>query len=289
MCNGHIQRQRTSRGGWLTILVTGIVVSHVTWSFAAPLLPDATLFPVPSGSPPGGTVVAGGSPVPFTATTFVGELTSTVLNNDPTNPLGGLTFTYVLQDDVASTGDIEGLFISSFAGASLDLDYASNSGNVPPTYVNRSSGGGSAIGYFFSPPPVGAGELQPGQASEVLVVYTNSHVFAASVATVTDGSGTQVASFATPALSGDVNFDGVVNGLDIALVASHWLQSGTLVAGDANFDGVVNGLDISLISSNWLQSAGSPAGASASAPEPSTAVLAACGALALLARRRRHQ
>jgi hypothetical protein len=48
-------------------------------------------------------------------------------------------------------------------------------------------------------------------------------------------------------LPGDANFDGTVNGLDISLVASNWLQSGN---GDANGDGVVNGLDIALISSH---------------------------------------
>lgn len=57
-------------------------------------------------------------------------------------------------------------------------------------------------------------------------------------------------------LHGDVSHDGVVNGLDMSLLASHWLQSGAGVAGDANGDGKVNGLDISLIASNWLKNAG---------------------------------
>lgn len=81
---------------------------------------------------------------------------------------------------------------------------------------------------------------------------------------------------------GDVNFDGVVNGLDIAQVASHWLQSGP-VLGDANGDGVVNGLDIALIASHWLQA--SPpfpppsfgGGSGAAVPEPSSSLLAFVG------------
>jgi len=200
-----------------------------------------------------------------------------VLSNDPTNPLGGLTFTYLLQD--ASGGAIEALHIDSFAGVTTDVDYVPATGDVPPEFIDRSVTSGSIIDYSFVGPP---GELQPGQESELLVVYTNAHVFAASLATVSDGSGAQVASYATPALPGDVNFDGTVNGLDIALVASHWLGTGTLVAGDANFDGVVNGLDISLIASHWLQAAGGGSGPATSVPEPAAVVLAALGMLACL-------
>jgi hypothetical protein len=65
----------------------------------------------------------------------------------------------------------------------------------------------------------------------------------------------------------------VVNGLDIADVSAHWLQTGTGVQGDANGDGVVNGLDISLISSNWLATAAN----GATAPEPATIILAVIG------------
>ena len=86
-------------------------------------------------------------------------------------------------------------------------------------------------------------------------------------------------------LTGDVNFDGIVNGLDITLVASNWLRTGVGGPGDANSDGIVNGLDISLIASQWLETAGA---GSAAVPEPSTIVLAAFGVLALLAYRRRR-
>jgi hypothetical protein len=76
--------------------------------------------------------------------------------------------------------------------------------------------------------------------------------------------------------AGDVNGDGIVNGLDIAQIASHWLHAGPV--GDANGDGLVNGLDIAMVASNWLS--GSPATAAA-VPEPATARLALVG-LALL-------
>ena len=44
----------------------------------------------------------------------------------------------------------------------------------------------------------------------------------------------------TPPLAGDVNYDGIVNAQDLALVASGWQQTGTNNANDANGDGIVN-------------------------------------------------
>ena len=93
----------------------------------------------------------------------------------------------------------------------------------------------------------------------------------------------------TQLLPGDANNDGVVNGLDISDVASHWLKTGVGSPGDANVDGVVNGLDITLIADNWLRTnGGGGAGSSAAVPEPSTLTLAALGGLALLACRRQR-
>jgi streptogramin lyase len=94
---------------------------------------------------------------------------------------------------------------------------------------------------------------------------------------------------ARPTVDGDINLDGVVNGLDIAAVSSHWLLSGSAgINGDANGDGVVNGLDIALIAAHWLQTGGAGGGSGSAVPEPSTAILAVAGALALLLRRRRR-
>ena len=58
-------------------------------------------------------------------------------------------------------------------------------------------------------------------------------------------------------LMGDVNADGIVNGLDIADIASHWLQKAR-APGDANGDGIVNGLDIAAVASHWLQTGSQP-------------------------------
>jgi PEP-CTERM motif len=95
---------------------------------------------------------------------------------------------------------------------------------------------------------------------------------------------------------GDVNHDGVVNGLDISLVASNWLRTGTNMPGDASGQAMVNGLDFSTIDSNWLKRAGdstvsmmvSASGSAVIVPEPATIVMAAIGGLALLACRHRR-
>jgi len=91
-----------------------------------------------------------------------------------------------------------------------------------------------------------------------------------------------IAATATILNPGDVNYDGIVNAQDIAVVASHWLNTGSFVPGDANGDRIVNAQDIAEIASNWLHT-GSGGGPGAAVPEPSTLILAALGGLALLA------
>jgi Dockerin type I domain len=285
----EIMKRQALLGRWnllrrykvILAVTLGIILTPAVPSNAAALPPGTSLYPVPAGIVPGGTTLAGGLPVSFSSGAFSGTLTSTVLQNDPTNTLGGLTFEYVLQDLAASPGPIQGIYVGSFAGLTVDVDYVTDTNSVPPAYVSRTDSGGSSISAFFAGPPLGAGPLSPGESSE-LVIYTNSHVYAAALATITDG-GAQVATYATPALVGDTNFDGVVNGLDIGLVASNWLQVGNNHAGDANFDGVVNGLDISRIAGNWLHSAGGIASSSVGVPEPSAFLLAVFGGLATLA------
>jgi MYXO-CTERM domain-containing protein len=90
------------------------------------------------------------------------------------------------------------------------------------------------------------------------------------------------------ALPGDANFDGVVNGVDLNLVASEWGQQGTGANdphGDVNHDGVVNGLDETLVLSHWSYPLGTPGvGVSATfVPEPASVILGLVGVAALLA------
>jgi hypothetical protein len=87
---------------------------------------------------------------------------------------------------------------------------------------------------------------------------------------------------AMPAVSGDINLDGVVNIFDIDEVSAYWGSAGP--QGDANGDGIVDIFDINLISANWgaMDSGGAQA-----VPEPASIVLLCCGAVGVMAARRR--
>lgn len=95
---------------------------------------------------------------------------------------------------------------------------------------------------------------------------------------------------------GDVNFDGVVNIVDLALVADRWLQSDALslnpglIPGDANGNGTVNIVDLTMIADNWQQTS-PPLGGGGSitaVPEPSTIFLLAVASVGLIVVRRRR-
>jgi hypothetical protein len=51
---------------------------------------------------------------------------------------------------------------------------------------------------------------------------------------------------------GDLNHDGLVNGVDLAIVLSNWgaCESGPC-PGDIDRDGLVNGVDLAIVLSNW--------------------------------------
>jgi hypothetical protein len=67
-----------------------------------------------------------------------------------------------------------------------------------------------------------------------------------------------VVASAISQIPGDINCDGVVNGIDLGAMAASWLQSwgsyGYDPRADINGDGAVNGLDLSILAGSWLVS-----------------------------------
>ena len=115
----------------------------------------------------------------------------------------------------------------------------------------------------------GGGTLTSGPLVDVFAISDPSAGgFASTASVATQDSATKLIYAAAMA---DVTFDGVVNGLDISLIAGNWLQSGTLghLPGDANRDGVVNGLDIAAVASFWEAGSGG-GGTGIAVPEPTT-------------------
>jgi len=163
---------------------------------ATPLVPGATIPAPPEPDPVGGAVIAGGAAVPFLSGNYSGTLTSTVISGDVSNPLGGLTFTYLISNNAGSLDSIERMTISSFAGFSTDVSFQVPAVGVPPTFIDRNPAPGDVVGFSFFSAPIGSGVILPGTNSALLVVQTDAPTFQPSFAHVLDGTTALVASYA---------------------------------------------------------------------------------------------
>lgn len=194
-----------SRGGhrkrWVSTmlrlaLLTGLSLSLALHSASAALLPPGTAtFAVGSPDPTGGALIAGGVPVPFVAPTFSGTLTSSVIAGDPSNPFGGLTFTYLVTNDPLSAHSIERLTINDFAGWLVDASYQTPAAGTVPVFNDRSLVG-DVVGFSFMNPMIGFGIIAPGGSSALLVLQTNAPDYQPTIASVIDGTVASVASWA---------------------------------------------------------------------------------------------
>ena len=146
----------------------------------------------------------------------------------------------------------------------------------------------------------------PGEWSEVLIEFVNgstsaevtvngtlhtfnnmapnilNHVAFASVAT--PGNAYMDALSAVIELLADFNNDGVIDDLDLTILATNWDTCGKDHSqGDANGDGCVDDLDLTALATEW------PSGGLdvSAVPEPATLSLLAIGALAMFRRKRR--
>ena len=115
---------------------------------------------------------------------FSGSLVSSVWTGDTSNPFGGLTFTYELSSSASSISSIDRLTLNRFAGFLTDVGY--NGAGVVPSRVNRTSDG-ELIAFVFENASFQP-SLVPGSSSPVLVIQTDSPVWAIGNASVIDGA-----------------------------------------------------------------------------------------------------
>lgn len=168
-------------------IALALVLSFSVTAGAAPLGVGGLLFPAPAEpDPTGGVLVAGGVPVPFASINYSGTLTSSVIAGDPSNPFGGLTFTYLLASDAISVNMISRLTVNGYQGFLTDASYQAPPGGVMPAYVDRLTA--DVVGFSFISFPIGSGLITPGSHSALLVVQTDAPAFTTSFASVIDGT-----------------------------------------------------------------------------------------------------
>ncbi len=151
---------------------------------AANIVMLQTLMPAPGeANPSGGNIIASIS-VPVVSSSYTGLLTSTVFENDVSNPFGGLTFTYQLTNDATSTQPIGRITVNGFAGFQTDASYQTPTTGLPPTMINRPVSDYLGFSFFAG---IGPGVLSPGMTSSVLVIQTDAPAWQPNVGSVING------------------------------------------------------------------------------------------------------
>ncbi len=174
-----------------------VFASVASQAHGAALVPGSVLIPgAAEPDPVGATLVATTGPVPFVVPgSFSGSLTSSAYSPDPTNPLGGYTFTYLITNDAASANSIGRMTVGEFLGWATDGSYQVPVAGVAPASIDRNVSG-DVVGFNFVPTPVDplTGFLGPGASSALLVVQTDAPFYAPSLANLIDGGVTSVAA-----------------------------------------------------------------------------------------------
>jgi hypothetical protein len=156
------------------------------------------LVPSPGEADPTGGAVVASQAVPFSVPgAFSGVLTSKVISGDPSNALGGLTFTYqITNDGVSGPNSIGRLSVADFTGWGDAASYQSSSVGVVPGSIDRQPSG-DVVGFNFLPTPLDplTAFLAPLTGSRILVLQTDAPSYADVLASVIDGGVTQAATY----------------------------------------------------------------------------------------------
>jgi hypothetical protein len=199
-----------------------------------------------------------------------------------------------LGNHAPQTGDQQvGFEIYTLVGtadytADLDVDSISGAGhtallttNVTPTTIEA----GSSEAFLAS--------LDTDSDQGLFSATWTAEVSDEDLPGATDGDDLVLQLTGYVAINGDVDLDKTVGPFDLGLLLEHYTQSGGLEWGDGDmdFDGAVGPFDLGLLLENYTMEVGQSVGlgplfeASGSDyqnPEPSTALLLATGAVALL-------
>ena len=164
-------------------------------AYGAPLGIGQTIHPTPAEvDPTGGIAIAGPTTQHYITPNFSGDLVSTVIAGDPSNPFGGLTFEYRVSNDAASINVNARLSVNGYTGFLTDGSFQIPASGVIPAYVDRPVA--DVVGFSFLGQPVGFGPIQPGQTSALLVVQTNATTYSNSFASVIDGTIATIPTYA---------------------------------------------------------------------------------------------
>jgi hypothetical protein len=149
---------------------------------------------------PTGGIVIDSMTMPFSVPgKYSGSLTSQVISGDPSNPYGGLTFTYSLTSNPGSVNVLTALTVNGYASSLTDVSYRLP--GVGPTNIDRLTA--DVIGFRFMPTVFipgfglyGNGVITGGTTSALMVVQSNLKAYTTTTAQVIDGAVTSVTSFA---------------------------------------------------------------------------------------------
>ena len=178
-------------------LAAGLSLAVASQASAA-LLPPAGAVLVPGGAAPGGAPVASTGAVPIVTPTYTGTAISNVYFNEPANPFGAgfMTFTYEVYntDPFPPPTNVVRITVSEFNGFGVDVSQIAINGSSVPASSAERDGTGDVVGFNYSNPPLGLGQIPPGGNSSLLIVHTNAPFFQPGLLSVIDGTTATVAS-----------------------------------------------------------------------------------------------